>query len=52
VPLYLGKDLSSYGMLLRTSNPPKLEIDLTLDDTRYSALITITDDPPQLIPAR
>lgn len=47
-----GKDVSCYGMLLRTSNPPKLEIDFTLDDTRYSALIAVTDDPPRLIPAR
>jgi hypothetical protein len=47
-----SKDVSCYGMLLRTSNPPKLEIDFTLDDTRYSALVAITDDPPRLIPAR
>ncbi len=46
-----GKDVGCFGMLLRTSNPPKLEIDFTLDDTRYSALITITDDAPRLIPA-
>jgi hypothetical protein len=47
-----GKDVSCYGMLLRTSNPPKVEIDFTLDDTRYSALVTITDDPPRVAPAR
>jgi hypothetical protein len=47
-----GKDVSCDGMLLRTSNPPKREIDFTLDDTRYSALITVTDDPPRLIRAR
>jgi hypothetical protein len=47
-----ANDVSCYGMLLRTSNPPKLEIDFTLDDTRYSALIAVTDDPPRLIPAR
>ncbi|MGB6602903.1 MAG: hypothetical protein WA747_13755 [Steroidobacteraceae bacterium] len=47
-----GRDVRCYGILLRTSNPPKLEIDFTLDDTRYSALITITDDPPRVIPAR
>lgn len=47
-----AKDVSCYGMLLRTSNPPKLEVEFTLDDTRYSALITITDDPPRLIPGR
>jgi hypothetical protein len=47
-----GKDVSCYGMLLRTSNPPKVEIDFTLDDTRYSALITLTDDPPRVVPAR
>jgi hypothetical protein len=47
-----GKDVSCYGMLLRTSNPPKLEVDFTLDDTRYSALIAVTDDPPRPIPAR
>jgi hypothetical protein len=47
-----GRDVSCYGMVLRTSNPPKLEIDFTLDETRYSALVAITDDPPRLIPAR
>jgi hypothetical protein len=47
-----GKDVDCLGALLRTSNPPKLEIDFTLDDTRYSALVTITDDPPRLLPAR
>ncbi|MFZ1905532.1 MAG: hypothetical protein WAU56_09100 [Steroidobacteraceae bacterium] len=47
-----GEDVSCYGMLLRTSNPPKVEIDFSLDDTRYSALLTITDDPPRVVPAR
>jgi hypothetical protein len=47
-----ARDVRCYGLLLRTSNPPKLEVDFTLDDTRYSALITITDDPPRVVPAR
>jgi hypothetical protein len=36
---------------LLTSNPPKRRLTFTLDDTRYIALATITDDPPRLIPA-
>jgi hypothetical protein len=47
-----GKDVSCLARLWRMSNPPKLEIEFTLDDTRYSALVTITDDPPRAIPAR
>lgn len=47
-----GRDVSCVGSLLRTSNPPKLEIDFTLDDTRYSALVTITDDQPRPVPVR
>jgi hypothetical protein len=40
------------AMLLRTSYPPKRQISFTLDDTHYVALVVLTQDIPQLIPAR
>lgn len=45
-------DLQCDGSLLRTSNPPKWQITFRLDDTRYVALVAVTDDPPRVIPAR
>lgn len=36
---------------LLTSNPPKKLLDFRLDNTRYIALITITDDQPRLVKA-
>jgi hypothetical protein len=39
-------------MLLRTSNPPKRQLSFTLDDTRYIALVVVTDDPPRIVPTR
>jgi hypothetical protein len=39
------------GMLLKTSNPPKRQISFTLDDTRYIALVVLTQDQPWLMPA-
>lgn len=47
-----AQDLTCNGSLLRTSNPPKWQITFTLDDTRYVALVAVTDDPPRLTPAR
>jgi len=41
----------SCGMLLKTSNPPKRQISFRLDDTRYVALVTLSDEAPKLIPA-
>jgi hypothetical protein len=38
-------------MLLRTSNPAKREITFRLDDTKYIALVAMTDDPPRLVAA-
>jgi hypothetical protein len=35
-----------------TSNPPRWRMTFTLDDTRYVALVVITDDAPRLTPAR
>ena len=49
------KDAAGFScapMLLRTSNPPKRQITFRLDDTRYVALVTVTDDPPQLVSAQ
>lgn len=47
-----AQDLKCADSLLRTSNPPKWEITFRLDDTRYVALVVITDDPPRLTPVR
>ena len=43
-----ARDLKCAGPLLRTSNPPKWQITFRLDDTRYVALVAISDDPPRL----
>jgi hypothetical protein len=47
-----ASELRCESALLRTSNPPKREIHFRLDAVRYVALVTITDDPPRLTPAR
>jgi hypothetical protein len=47
-----ARDVSCSKMLLRTSNPPKREITFRLDDTRYIALVAMTEDPPRLVNAR
>lgn len=47
-----ARDLKCDGSLLRTSNPPKWQITFRLDDTRYVALVAVTDDPPRVTPAR
>ncbi len=39
------------GRIEKTSNPPKREIHFKLDRTRYIALVTMTADPPELVPA-
>jgi len=46
-----ARDLTCNGTLFRTSNPPKWQITFTLDDTRYVALVAVTDDPPRVTPA-
>ena len=48
----VARDLKCDGSLLRTSNPPKWQITFRLDDTRYVALVAVTDDPPRVTPAR
>jgi hypothetical protein len=47
-----ARDVSCSQMLLRTSNPPKREITFRLDDTRYIALVAMTEDPPRLVNAK
>ena len=47
---YGASDMSCAANLL-TSNPPKKLLDFRLDNTRYIALITITDDQPRLVKA-
>jgi hypothetical protein len=44
-----ARDISCIEMLLKTSNPPKRQISFTLDDTRYIALVVITDDPARTV---
>jgi hypothetical protein len=46
-----AREITCSDMLLLTSNPPKRQIDFTLDDTRYIALVVITDNPPRAVPA-
>jgi len=46
-----AKDVACSQVLLRTSNPAKREITFRLDNTRYVALVAITDDPPKLVAA-
>jgi hypothetical protein len=51
-PVAGSRDVHCEGMLLLTSNPPQWRMTFTLDDTRYVALVAITDDAPRLTPAR
>jgi hypothetical protein len=48
---YHASKISCSVMLLKTSNPPKRQINFQLDNTYYSALVTVTDDPPRLVQA-
>jgi hypothetical protein len=45
-----AKEVSCAGGLVLTSNPPKRQIGFTLDDVRYVAVVTLTDDPPKIRP--
>jgi hypothetical protein len=45
--LELVSDDVTCGRLFLTSNPPKREVSFTLDSTRYVAVVTITDNPPE-----
>lgn len=45
-----GRDISC-ALLLLTSNPPKRALSFTLDTTRYVAIVTLTSDRPELLPA-
>jgi hypothetical protein len=40
-----AREISCAHDLLRTSNPAKREIHFRLDQTRYAALVALTDDP-------
>jgi hypothetical protein len=51
-PIGRSRDVRCVDMLLLTSNPPQRRVTFTLDDTRYIALVVITDDAARLIPAR
>jgi hypothetical protein len=44
---FQAREISCSDMLLKTSNPPKRQINFTLDDTRYIALVVVTDNPPR-----
>jgi hypothetical protein len=46
-----AQDVHCQSMLLMTSNPPKKQLEFRLDDVRYIALVTITDDQPSLMKA-
>ena len=51
-PIIGSRDVHCDGMFLLTSNPPRWRMTFKLDDTRYIALVMITDDPARLIPGR
>ena len=46
---FQADDIACNGAILRTSNPPKREISFRLDDTRYLALVTVTDLEPRAV---
>ncbi len=46
-----AQDLHCESLLLKTSNPPKKQLEFRLDDVRYVALVTITNDQPRLVKA-
>jgi len=46
-----ARDLHCQSLFLRTSNPPKKQLEFRLDDVHYIALVTITSDPPHLVNA-
>ena len=44
-------DLKCFGALMMTSNPPKTQLSFRLDDTRYLAIVTLTDAGARAVPA-
>ncbi len=44
-------DLKCFGALMMTSNPPKTQLSFRLDDTRYVAIVTLTDAGARAMPA-
>jgi hypothetical protein len=48
---FAAKNVSCVQALFRTSNPPKRNLSFRLDNTQYSALVTVTDDPPKPVAA-
>ncbi len=46
-----AQDLRCEALLLRTSNPPKRQLEFRLDDVRYVALVTLTNDQPHMVKA-
>lgn len=47
-----AREISCTAMFLRLSNPPKKQLAFRLDNTRYVALATITDEAAKLMPLR
>lgn len=47
-----SREATCQANLVWTSNPPQSQVVFTLGDTRYVALVTLTDDPPRPILAR
>jgi hypothetical protein len=42
---------SARARCARVRNPPQWRLSFTLDETRYIALVVITDDAPRMTPA-
>jgi hypothetical protein len=46
-----GADPRCLAMLWKTSNPPKKQLTFKLDDVRYIALVSVTDNPARIVKA-
>lgn len=46
-----GRDVS-YAPILMTSDPPKRRLSFALDDTRYEAVVTLTNVRGEIVPLR
>ena len=42
----------SYAPILLTSDPPKRRLSLALDDTRYEAIVTLTNARGEIVPLK
>jgi hypothetical protein len=48
---FAGRDVT-YAPIVLTSHPPKRRLSFALDDTRYEAIVTLTNVRGEIVPAR